>query len=147
MVKRFGVKFSALIGFICEILCLTLCLGDTAKFLIPQEMIGIILLLAGVATARFGLWIADLGVNQLIQTKTASPPLISSVQTSVNILMELFKFIIVLLIPEVNEFYILVFISYGSVLLGTILFCSYVFKSRISSRNKHYVQPIQINDQ
>ncbi len=147
MVKRFGVKSSALIGFICEIICLTLCLGDTAKFLIPQEMIGVILLLAGITAARFGLWIADLGVNQLIQTETASPPLISSVQTSVNILMELFKFIIVLLIPEVNEFYILVFISYGSVLLGTILFCSYVFKSRISSRNKHYVQPKQINDQ
>ncbi len=130
MVKRFGVKTSALIGFICEIICLTLCLGDTAKFLIPHEMTGIILLLAGITAARFGLWIADLGVNQLIQTKTTSPPLISSVQTSVNILMELFKFIIVLLIPEVNHFYILILISYGSVLLGTILFCLYVFKSR-----------------
>jgi hypothetical protein len=146
LVKRFGVKTSALIGFICEIICLTLCLGDTAKFLIPQEMVGVILLLAGITAARFGLWIADMGVNQLIQTETESPPLISSVQTSVNILMELFKFIIVLFIPEVNQFYILILISYGSVLLATILFCLYVFKSRICCRNKLYNEPKQIND-
>ncbi len=146
MVKRFGVKTSALIGFICEIICLTLCLGDTAKFLIPNEMIGIILLLAGITTARFGLWIADMGVNQLIQTKTPSPSLISGVQTSVNILMEFLKFIIVLFIPEVNQFYILVLISYGSVLLGTILFCLYVFKRRTCCKNRLYIEPKQIND-
>jgi hypothetical protein len=146
LVKRFGVKTSALIGFICAIICLTLCLGDTAKFLIPSETIGIILLLAGITAARFGLLIADIGINQLIQTETASPPLISSVQTSVNTSMELFKFIVVSLIPEVNQFYILVLISYGSVLLGTILFCLYVFKSRIFYKNKFYINPKQISD-
>ncbi len=145
MVKRFGVKTSALIGFICEIICLTLCLGDTAKFLIPRKMIGIILLLTGITAARFGLLIADIGINQLIQTETASPPLISSVQTSVNILMELLKFIIVSLTPEVNQFYILILISYGSVLLGTIVFCLYVFKSRICCRSKLYIVK-QISD-
>jgi hypothetical protein len=108
-------------------------------------MIGIILLLTGITAARFGLLIADIGINQLIQTETASPPLISSVQTSVNILMELLKFIIVSLTPEVNQFYILILISYGSVLLGTIVFCLYVFKSRICCRSKLYIVK-QISD-
>jgi hypothetical protein len=47
-------------------------------------MIGIILLLAGITAARFRLWITDMGINQLIQTETVSPSLISSVETSVN---------------------------------------------------------------
>lgn len=128
LVKHFGVKTTALIGFISETICLTLCLGDTAKFLISDQTIGIILLLSGITAARFGLWIADMAINQLIQTETISPPLVSSVQTSVNILMELIKFAIVLFIPNVDQFYILVLISYGSALFGTILFTLFRFK-------------------
>ena len=136
LVKIFGVKTSALIGFICEIICLTLCIGDTVKFMIPNETTGIILLLSGITAARFGLWIADMGINQLIQTETISPPIISSVQTSVNTMMELIKFIIVLFIPQVKQFYLLILISYFAVLLATIMFILYSLKSRICSRNK-----------
>ena len=132
LVKRFGVRLSALIGFVAELLCLTLCLVDGVGQMfgnIVDQKTGVILLLSGITTARFGLWVADMGVNQLIQTESVSPPMVSSVQTSVNIMMELVKFIVVLFVSSVDQFYILSLMSYASVLLGSFLFAIYVIKS------------------
>ncbi|CAG2162237.1 unnamed protein product [Oppiella nova] len=138
LVKKFDVKITALIGFITELICLTICLGDSAKFIIPDERTGVILLLSGITAARFGLWMADMGVNQLIQTETISPPMVGSAQTSVNILMELIKFVIVLCIPSVEHFYILTLISYASVLLGSILFAIFVVRNRHSPESEKF---------
>ena len=92
--------------------------------------IGIILLLTGITCARFGLWIADMGVNQMIQTEVKSPPMVSSVQTSLNIVMELIKFVIVLFVSDVNNFYILSIMSYLATSTGAIIFALYVLKIR-----------------
>ena len=61
--------------------------------------------LAGITLSRAGLWIADLAINQLIQTETNNPAVIGGVQNSINILFQLIKFSLVMVFARISQFW------------------------------------------
>ncbi|XP_015784071.1 solute carrier family 40 member 1 [Tetranychus urticae] len=132
---RIGLRLTGLIGYTIDLLALSLCL----VIAISPNWFGwnwgsmtapIILFLIGIAVSRAGLWTIDLSVNQLIQTQSTKPALIGGVQTSVNIFAELTKFTVVAFIPALENFWILIIVSYLSITLGGILFALYTYRCR-----------------
>ncbi|RWS13190.1 solute carrier family 40 member 1-like protein [Dinothrombium tinctorium] len=133
VIKCTNLRKTGVIGLIIQMSALTLCL-----FLIFEPLklkriqyfnieLPIILFISGLVISRSGLWMADLSVNQLIQTETRSPPLIGGVQNSVNIMMDLTKFILVAFFSQLEQFKILVILSYSLVALATFCFAIYAF--------------------
>ncbi|XP_050417924.1 solute carrier family 40 member 1 isoform X2 [Patella vulgata] len=94
--------------------------------------ISIALLMTGIITARFGLWTADLTITQLFleNVEEQERGIVNGVQQSLNRLMDLFKFAMVVAAPEPQLFGFLVFISFGSVCLGAVLYATYSRKAR-----------------
>ncbi|KAK6166093.1 hypothetical protein SNE40_022863 [Patella caerulea] len=94
--------------------------------------ISIALLMTGIITARFGLWTADLTITQLFleNVEEKERGIVNGVQQSLNRLMDLFKFAMVVAAPEPQLFGFLVFISFASVCLGAVLYATYSRKAR-----------------
>jgi len=88
--------------------------------------------LAGIITARFGLWMTDLAVSQLFQEHVTVDQrgIIGGVQTGLNSFMDLIKFGLVLLLPGPETFGILILLSFGFVLLAFCFIVSYVYKMK-----------------
>lgn len=126
--KHFGVRKSGLIGFMIDLIALSMCLFVTYDFkfmtgkLFDDISLQTILFLVGISVSRAGLWMIDLSLNQLIQTETRNPPLVGGVQTSVNIIAELIKFSLVAFLPALSQFWILILISYASIFVGFVVF-------------------------
>ncbi|XP_015795843.1 solute carrier family 40 member 1-like [Tetranychus urticae] len=127
MVKHSNLNAISTIGYFMDLIPLTLCLIIVFA---PSHLLGvklfkydlsIVLFLAGITLSRIGLWSADLATNQLIQTTTPNPPLIGGIQNSVNTSAELIKFIITAILSSVSQFYILILVSYGSILIATLI--------------------------
>lgn len=127
MVKHSNLNKITTIGYFLDIIPLSLCLIIVFA---PSHLLGvklfkydlsIVLFLAGITLSRIGLWSADLATNQLIQTTTPNPPLIGGIQNSVNTSAELIKFIITAILSSVSQFYILILVSYGSILIATLI--------------------------
>ena len=101
----------------------------------PVSYLSLILLLVGMILARIGLWGFDLAITQLIQESVAESVrgTFSGVQSSLNSLMELLTYILVIAFPLPSQFGFLVLISAAFVTLGYILFFIYVHKSKHGS--------------
>ena len=69
---------------------------------------------------RFGLWIVDLTVNQLLQEKVAEDVrgVVNGVQDSLNNTLDLAKCILVILLPAQETFGLLIFASFISINFG-----------------------------
>jgi iron-regulated transporter 1 len=80
----------------------------------------VIVLLLGIILARFGLWIADLSVTQIFQEEVEESQrgVINGVQDSLNKLMDLVKFALVIFLPSPDTFGYLIFLSWFFVFLG-----------------------------
>ncbi|XP_061782467.1 solute carrier family 40 member 1 [Nerophis lumbriciformis] len=89
------------------------------------------LLFAGVIAARVGLWSFDLTVTQLIQENVMESErgVINGVQNSMNYLLDLLHFIMVILAPNQEAFGLLVIISVSFVAMGHIMYFRFAFKS------------------
>ncbi|XP_054643084.1 solute carrier family 40 member 1 isoform X2 [Dunckerocampus dactyliophorus] len=89
------------------------------------------LLFAGVIAARVGLWSFDLTVTQLIQENVIESErgVINGVQNSMNYLLDLLHFIMVILAPNPEAFGLLVIISVSFVTMGHIMYFRFAFKS------------------
>ncbi|ESP03171.1 hypothetical protein LOTGIDRAFT_171641 [Lottia gigantea] len=92
----------------------------------------IIMLMAGIITARFGLWTADLAITQLFleTVEEEERGKVNGVQQSLNRLMDLLKFAMVVAAPDPQLFGVLVFISFAFVCLGAVLYASYSRRAR-----------------
>ncbi|KAM4874037.1 ferroportin-like [Thomomys bottae] len=103
----------------------------------PESYISIILLFSGVILARIGLWSFDLTVTQLLQENIpeAERGAVNGVQCSLNYLMDLIHFVLVLLAPRPQQFGMLVFISILFVTTGHVLYFFYARKCKM--RNAH----------
>ncbi|CAD5123416.1 DgyrCDS11765 [Dimorphilus gyrociliatus] len=79
-----------------------------------------------------GLWMADLVVTQLIQENVVETErgLVNGVQNSLNSLLDMLKFILVLFFATPEVFGYLIILSYIFVSLGCILYASYSYKMR-----------------
>ena len=76
--------------------------------------------LAGIILARFGLWIVDLTINQILQERVAEDRrgVVNGVQDSINNTFDLLKCVFVILLPSEETFALLIFISFASINLG-----------------------------
>ncbi|KAG2459368.1 S40A1 protein, partial [Polypterus senegalus] len=95
-----------------------------------ESYVSVSLLFAGVIAARFGLWSFDLTVTQLIQENVIESErgIINGVQNSMNYLMDLLHFIMVILAPNPEAFGLLVLISFSFVAVGHIMYFTYAYR-------------------
>ncbi|XP_077393139.1 solute carrier family 40 member 1 [Festucalex cinctus] len=98
---------------------------------LPSSYVSVSLLFAGVIAARVGLWSFDLTVTQLIQENVIESErgVINGVQNSMNYLLDLLHFIMVILAPNQEAFGLLVIISVSFVAAGHAMYFYFAFKS------------------
>lgn len=96
-----------------------------------QSYLSVSLLFAGVIAARAGLWSFDLTVTQLIQENVIESErgVINGVQNSMNYLLDLLHFIMVILAPNPEAFGLLVLISVSFVAMGHMMYFKFAFNS------------------
>uniref|UniRef100_A0A672GFV5 Solute carrier family 40 member n=1 Tax=Salarias fasciatus TaxID=181472 RepID=A0A672GFV5_SALFA len=101
----------------------------------PESYISIILLFLGVITARIGLWSFDLTVTQLLQENICESErgVVNGVQSSMNYLMDLLHFIMVISAPQPHHFGILVIISVLFITTGHTMYFLYAHKAKRKS--------------
>ncbi|XP_049471307.1 solute carrier family 40 member 1 [Panthera uncia] len=94
-------------------------------------IVSVSLLFAGVIAARIGLWSFDLTVTQLLQENVIESErgVINGVQNSMNYLLDLLHFIMVILAPNPEAFGLLVLISVSFVAMGHIMYFRFAQKS------------------
>ncbi|XP_054827074.1 solute carrier family 40 member 1 [Eublepharis macularius] len=87
-------------------------------------LVSVSLLFTGVIAARIGLWSFDLTVTQLLQENVIESErgIINGVQNSMNYLMDLLHFIMVILAPNPEAFGLLVLISVSFVAMGHLMY-------------------------
>ncbi|ELU14574.1 hypothetical protein CAPTEDRAFT_161975 [Capitella teleta] len=93
--------------------------------------ISIIVFLIGIIASRTGLWLADLVVTQLLQENVAETErgVVNGVQNSINMLLEMIKFVLVMILPHVETFGILVILSFSFIVLAGFLFTFYAYRN------------------
>uniref|UniRef100_A0A2K6BL41 Solute carrier family 40 member n=15 Tax=Catarrhini TaxID=9526 RepID=A0A2K6BL41_MACNE len=104
--------------------------GSNSANIVPETspesvpIISVSLLFAGVIAARIGLWSFDLTVTQLLQENVIESErgIINGVQNSMNYLLDLLHFIMVILAPNPEAFGLLVLISVSFVAMGHIMY-------------------------
>uniref|UniRef100_A0A3B4Z5F5 Solute carrier family 40 member n=1 Tax=Seriola lalandi dorsalis TaxID=1841481 RepID=A0A3B4Z5F5_SERLL len=101
----------------------------------PESYISIILLFLGVITARI-LWSFDLTVTQLLQENICESErgVVNGVQSSMNYLMDLLHFIMVISAPQPQHFGILVIISVLFITTGHTMYFLYAHKAKRKRR-------------
>jgi len=103
---------------------------DVASWLLAN--CSVIVFLSGIILARFGLWVVDLTVNQLLQEKVEEEVrgVVNGVQESLNNSLDLAKCILVILLPAEETFGLLIIASFTSVSLGWLLYAIYSRQQR-----------------
>uniref|UniRef100_A0A7N8XM29 Solute carrier family 40 member n=1 Tax=Mastacembelus armatus TaxID=205130 RepID=A0A7N8XM29_9TELE len=106
--------------------------GSNQPLLPDQSYTSIILLFLGVITARIGLWSFDLTVTQLLQENICESErgVVNGVQSSMNYLMDLLHFIMVISAPQPQHFGILVIISVLFITTGHTMYFLYAHKAK-----------------
>ncbi|XP_065566376.1 solute carrier family 40 member 1-like isoform X2 [Artemia franciscana] len=135
-----GLDKTGLLGFFSQVVCLSLCVFSVwlpgSPFNIPDSVkqersyYSVGFLMGGIFLSRFGLWIADLTINQILQeeVKELERGKINGVQQSFNQLMDMMKFILVILLPYSDTFGYLIIISFAFICLGMMFYSLYVFR-------------------
>jgi iron-regulated transporter 1 len=88
-------------------------------------------LLFGIIFARYGLWLSDLSITQILQESVSVEVrgTIGGVQGGLNSVMDTIKFILVIILPEEESFGWLVLASFGSICLGWFFYTIYAVKN------------------
>lgn len=146
--SRIGLEKTGMVAFAFLSLCLTLSVAsiwspgspfdltssatpETATSETPDSLISVALLLSGIITARLGLWVADLSVQQIFQEEVEQEirGSICGVQNGLQSAMDLLKFVLVITLPNANTFGILIILSFTFVSTGGIFFLVYCLKT------------------
>jgi len=90
----------------------------------------VIVLLTGITAARYGLWIVDLSITQILQERVEESRrgVINGVQDSMNNTLDLLKCVLVICMPRQESFGILIFLSFASISTGWIFYSVYFCK-------------------
>ena len=77
--------------------------------------------------ARFGLWVSDLTVTQILQEKVAEEHrgIIGGIQNGMNSAMDTIKFVLVIVLPENETFGWLVIASFVFMCIGAMFYTYY----------------------
>eukprot|EP00092_Neocalanus_flemingeri_P013086 GFUD01014101.1.p1 GENE.GFUD01014101.1~~GFUD01014101.1.p1 ORF type:complete len:517 (-),score=89.43 GFUD01014101.1:192-1742(-) len=94
------------------------------------DITSVSVLLTGIILARFGLWVADLSVTQIMQENVEERKrgVIGGVQNSLNSGLDLLKFGLVLIMPNQHMFGILIVLSFSFICLGATSLTTYACK-------------------
>ena len=106
--------------------------NDSENGLKHAFTISLILLLVGVLGARFGLWMFDLSVSQLVQEKVKEEErgVVSGVMNVFIANNDMLHYLLAIVAPDPKYFGILTIISVSFVGCGLLLYASYVHKVR-----------------
>ncbi|XP_077978601.1 ferroportin-like isoform X2 [Glandiceps talaboti] len=98
----------------------------------PESYISIAFFFTGIVCARLGLWCFDLVVTQLFQENVMETQrgVVNGVQNSLNSLMEILQFTLVIILPKPETFGILIMLSFIFVSAGGVLYTVYCYKVR-----------------
>lgn len=79
-----------------------------------------------------GLWMADLVVTQLLQENVVETErgVVNGIQNSLNMLMEMAKFVLVIVLPHSETFGILIIISFIFICIAALFFASHSYRVR-----------------
>jgi len=102
--------------------------GETLTFETYWQNFGSVsIFLSGIILARFGLWLVDLTVNQILQERVAEDKrgVVNGVQDSINNTFDLLKCVFVILLPSQETFGLLIFISFASINFGWLMYALY----------------------
>merc|ERR1712038_1840276 len=90
----------------------------------------VIVLLTGITTARYGLWIVDLSITQILQERVEEHRrgVINGVQDSMNNTLDLLKCVLVICLPRQESFGILILLSFASISTGWLFYTTYFCK-------------------
>jgi len=89
-------------------------------------------MMAGIILARFGLWNLDLTITQILQEQVGESErgIVNGVQHSLQDLLDMIKFILVIFIPHPKHFAYLVILSFIFVTAGGCFYASYTTRVR-----------------
>ena len=89
---------------------------------VVQKYSSVSVFLLGIILARFGLWIVDLTINQILQERVAEDKrgVVNGVQDSLNNSLDLLKCVFVIILPDMETFALLIFLSFVSINIGYI---------------------------
>lgn len=109
---------------------------------VEQDFTFVILLLTGIITSRFGLWLADLTVTQILQERVEEGQrgAINGVQSSLNQTLDLLRSILLIILPRRETFGFLILLSFLFVSLGFAMFATYA-RSYLASTEKPLASP------
>jgi len=165
--SKLGIERTGVLGMFILVFCITFCVVSiwlpgspfdpfNSSLIIPTNatvdyidmkcssyvnFTSVGIMLTGIILARFGLWIADLSVSQILQ-ENVQPEIrgvIGGVQNSLNSTMDLVKFVFVLILPHAHTFGILVLLSYTFVSTGALFMVSYAGAKRKLCCQSQYI--------
>ncbi|XP_076461583.1 ferroportin-like isoform X2 [Babylonia areolata] len=98
----------------------------------PESYISVGMLMAGIVLARFGLWTADLTITQLFLEAVVEGErgVVNGVQSSLNKLMDVLKFVLVVGVPDIPVFGFLIIVSFLFICLGWLLYAIFLRRQR-----------------
>lgn len=104
------------------------------------------LIIAGVIPSRIGLWIFALASTQLYQQTVQSQfrGQVGGTQTSLNSMFEFIPFILGMVYSDVDDYWIVVVVSYMSVLVATLMVTFGVFIPHQRKRKKAEYDSIEL---
>ncbi|BFI31265.1 solute carrier family 40 (iron-regulated transporter), member 1 [Marchantia polymorpha subsp. ruderalis] len=90
------------------------------------------MLIIGVAASRFGLWMFDLSVTQLMQDSVPEHKrgVVGGVQNSLQSLMDMLSYVMAIVISDPRHFGVPVLISYWAVGSAAVLYACYSYRVR-----------------
>ncbi|KAL8577158.1 hypothetical protein ACOMHN_063417 [Nucella lapillus] len=94
----------------------------------PNSYISVSFFLAGIFLARFGVWMADLAITQLFLERVVCTErgIVNGVQSSVNQLMNLLKFALVVALPDMETFGFHILITFCFIATANLLYFLYM---------------------
>jgi len=113
----------------------------------PVMYTSVILLMAGIIAARYGLWVADLSVNQILQgVEEGVRGTVNGAQSSMNMIFDTCKFVLVIVYPLPQTFGFLVCISFMAIICGWMFYATYSYQHhRLSQASKKPVSVTSIH--
>jgi iron-regulated transporter 1 len=98
--------------------------------------ISIIVLLGSMSLSRFGLWLVDLVINQIMQENVdeSERGTVGGVQNSLNNLINLIKFALVIWLNQIDQFGILVAVSVAAVFISFCLYFSFTINRLLKEK-------------
>nr|XP_053639318.1 solute carrier family 40 member 1-like isoform X5 [Cherax quadricarinatus] len=101
--------------------------NDSVPEIPDKEFTFVILLLTGIISSRFGLWVVDLTVTQILQEGVEEDHrgAINGVQYSLNQSLNLLRAILIIILPKRETFGFLILLSFLFVSSAWVIFASY----------------------